>query len=140
MSTLTTGLDRLNPYITQRMKARRTPGLSLALFTKETCVHAATYGFSDLEAQTPVQASTLFGIGSISKCFTAVAVLQAVERGLIDLDAPVTDYMPWFEVQSRYDPISIRHLLAHSAGIVGIIDRSPDTRGAAWALRETQTA
>jgi CubicO group peptidase (beta-lactamase class C family) len=43
-------------------------------------------------------------------------------------------------VQSGYDPITVRHLLAHSAGIVGIIDRSPDTRASAWALRETQTA
>jgi D-alanyl-D-alanine carboxypeptidase len=140
MSTLETDLDRLNLYIVRRMEARRTPGLSLALFDRDRCVHALTYGLSDPEAGTPIRPDTLFGIGSISKSFAAVAVLQAVERGKIDLDAPVTDYLPWFQVQSRYDPITIRHLLAHSAGIVGIIDRSPDTRGAAWALRETETA
>jgi CubicO group peptidase (beta-lactamase class C family) len=132
--------DRLDRYVSQRMEAKRTPGMALALFDREKCAHASTYGRADLERQTPVTPDTLFGIGSITKSFTAVAVLQAVERGLLDLQAPVTDSLPWFEVQSRFAPITVHHLLAHSAGIVGIIDRSPDTRGAAWALRETETA
>jgi CubicO group peptidase (beta-lactamase class C family) len=122
------------------MEARRTPGLALALFDSEKTVRTSTYGLSNLEAQTLITPDTLFGIGSITKCFTAVAVLQAAERGLLDLQAPVTDYLPWFEVQSRFAPITLHHLLAHSAGIVGCIDRSPDTRAAAWALRETETA
>jgi CubicO group peptidase (beta-lactamase class C family) len=140
MSSLYEFYAQLDGYITQRMEARRTPGISLALFNRGRNVRVSTYGFSDLETQAPVAPDTLFGIGSITKTFTAVAVLQAAERGLLDLQAPVTDYLPWFEVQSRYQPITLHHLLAHSAGIVGIIDRSPDTRASAWALRETETA
>lgn len=132
--------DRLDQYIKQRMKARSTPGMALALFDREKSVRVSTYGFSDLETQTPINLDTLFGIGSITKSFTAVAVIQTAERGLLDLNAPVTDYVPWFLVQSKFPPITIHHLLAHSAGIVGIIDRSPDIRGAVWALRETETA
>lgn len=88
----------------------------------------------------PIKPDTLFEIGSITKSFVAVAVVQTAERGLLDLHAPVTDYLPWFQVQSRFAPITIHHLLTHSAGIIGIIDRSPDTRGAVWAVRETEAA
>ena len=140
MSGLQAFYDRLDEYIARRMEARRTPGLALALFDRERTVRASTYGVSELETQTPVAPDALFGIGSITKTFTAVAVLQAAERGLLDLQAPVTEVLPWFEVQSRFAPITLHHLLAHSAGIVGCIDRSPDTRAAAWALRETETA
>jgi CubicO group peptidase (beta-lactamase class C family) len=80
---------------------------------------------------------TLFEIGSITKTFTAVAVLQAAERGLLKLQRPVTDYLPWFLVRSPHEPPTLHHLLTHTAGLVGIIDRSPDIRGAVWALRET---
>jgi D-alanyl-D-alanine carboxypeptidase len=140
MANFQNAFDRLDQYITRRMKTTGTPGLSLALFDRERCVRVSTYGVSELETQTPVKPDTLFEIGSITKSFVAVAVVQAAERGLLDLHAPVTDYLPWFQVQSKFAPITVHHLLTHSAGIVGIIDRSPDTRGAVWAVRETETA
>lgn len=132
--------DWLDRYIEKRMQVSSTPGMALALYDRDKSIRIFTYGFSDLETQTPVSLDTLFGIGSITKSFTAVAVIQAAERGQLDLDAKVTDYLPWFRVQSKFPPITIRDLLAHSGGIVGIIDRSPDVRGATWALRETETA
>lgn len=140
MSNFQDAFDRLDQYVTRRMETTGTPGMALALFNRERCVRVSTYGVSELETQTPVKPDTLFEIGSITKSFVAVAVAQAAERGLLDLHAPVTDYLPWFRVQSKFAPITIHHLLTHSAGIVGIIDRSPDTRGAVWALRETEAA
>ncbi|MCP4358934.1 MAG: beta-lactamase family protein [Chloroflexi bacterium] len=132
--------DRLDQYINQRMETSGTPGMTLALFNREKCVRVSTYGVSELETQTPVKSNTLFEIGSITKSFVAVAVVRAAECGLLDLYAPVTDYLPWFQVQSEFAPITVHHLLTHSAGIIGIIDRSPGTRGAVWAVRETETA
>ena len=132
--------QRFDDYLAARMAAARTPGMVVAFFDRERCVRAATYGFVDPEAQRPVAPETLFVIGSITKSFTGLAVTQAAERGLVDLHRPVTDYLPWFEVQTRFAPITLHHLLTHTAGIVGVIDRSPDIRGAVWALRETEAA
>jgi D-alanyl-D-alanine carboxypeptidase len=140
MSNFQKAFDRLDHDIIQRMETTGTPGMALALFDRERCVQVLTYGVCELETQTPVKPATLFEIGSITKSFVAVAVVQAAERGWLDFHAPVTDYLPWFQVQSRFPAITIHHLLTHSAGIVGIIDRSPDTRGAVWALRETEAA
>ena len=132
--------ELLDPYIKGRMEAAGTPGMVLALFDREQCVRVSTHGVSDLATLTPIERHTLFEIGSITKSFTAVAVVLAAEAGLLDFHAPATDYLPWFRVQSRYEPITVHHLLTHSAGIVGVIDRSPGVRGAVWALCETKTA
>ncbi len=140
MSSFQKAFDQLDQYVTRRMEICGTPGMALALFDRERCVRVLTYGVSELETQTLVKPDTLFEIGSITKSFVAVAVVQAAERDLLDLHAPVTDYLPWFQVQSKFAPITIHHLLTHSAGIVRIIDKSPGTRGAVWALRETEAA
>jgi len=140
MSSFDSVFDQLNPFIQARMEATRTPGLAVAFFERERISRVSTFGLADLEAKIPVGPQTLFEIGSITKTFTAVAVLQAVERGLLDLDRPVSAYLPWFQVQTEHEPITLHHLLTHSAGLVGVIDRSPDIREAVWALRETETA
>ena len=131
---------RLDEYISACMAAARTPAMAVALFDREHTVRVTRYGYADPEARVPLAPDTLFGIGSITKSFTGLAVVQAAERGLLDLHRPVTDYLPWFEVQTRFAPITLHHLLTHTAGLVGVIDRSPDIRGAVWALRETESA
>jgi CubicO group peptidase (beta-lactamase class C family) len=130
----------MDEYIKRWMEAMRTPGMAVALFDQERCHRISTYGCMDLGTGTPVTPDTLFEIGSITKTFTAVAVLQAAEVGLLDLHTPITAYLPWFQVQSAYEPITIHHLLNHSAGMIGIIDQSPDIYSAVWMLRETELA
>lgn len=129
--------NQLDSFVRAWMEAARIPGLAIGFFDRKRIHRIATYGYADLEAQTPVAPETLFEIGSITKSFTAVAVLQAVEKGLIRLDGSVLDYLPWFAVQ-KYEPITIHHLLTHTAGLVGVIDKTPDIRSAVWALRETE--
>ena len=132
--------DHLASLINPWLEQEQIPGLAVAFFDRSRVVQVVGYGFANREARTPMTPATLLAIGSITKSFTAVAVLLAAERGLLDLDRPVTDYLPWFVVQSRYQPITLHHLLTHTAGLIGVIDRSPDIRGAVWALRETETA
>jgi CubicO group peptidase (beta-lactamase class C family) len=84
-------------------------------------------------------AETLFEIGSIGKSFTACCVLQLVEEGRVDLHAPVTTYLPWFDVRSRFeDPITVHHLLSHTAGITRGGDITSNSLFEVWALRETE--
>src|SRR5439155_6025057 len=64
-------------------------------------------------------AHTVYGVGSVSKLFTDLAVLQLVEQGRLDLDAPVTTYLPAFRPKNPFGkPVTLRQLMAHRAGLV----------------------
>ena len=113
-------------------------GLSLAVADHDGVIWAATLGFADLAARREVTAGTLFEIGSISKGFTCALLLQAQEAGLVDIDKPLEEYLPWFEVRSRFRPISIRDLMTHTGGIVSGTDFSGESAFEVWSLRETE--
>ena len=85
MTQFDKGFDQLDTFIRERMAITRTPGFAAAFFEQQQIVYVGTYGYADLETQIPVVPETLFEIGSITKSFTAVAVLKAVDQGLLDL-------------------------------------------------------
>ena len=89
-----TAVDAL---ITARMGAAHIPGLSVAIVKGDQIVYLKGYGQADPSGR-PVTPHTPFIIGSISKTFTALAVMQLVESGKVELDAPVQRYLPWFRV------------------------------------------
>lgn len=97
-------LARLDDYLARLREHRRTPALALALFHADRVVHVLAQGQADPAAQTPLTPNTLFQIGSITKSFTALAVVQAAEAGRLDLQAPVTHYLPWFQVNHTTRP------------------------------------
>ncbi|MBP3272930.1 MAG: beta-lactamase family protein, partial [Ruminococcus sp.] len=73
-------------------------------------------------AQTAVQADTVSAIGSVSKMFCTTAALQLQERGLLDIDAPVTEYIPGFTMRDeRYKDITVRMLMNHTSGLMGMM-------------------
>jgi len=78
------------------------------------------HGLADIAANTPVTQDTVFRIGSITKTFTAIAVLQLWEQGLIDLDAPANDYLRAYRLipaKAAHRPATVRQLLTHTAGL-----------------------
>jgi CubicO group peptidase (beta-lactamase class C family) len=78
------------------------------------------HGVADAGSNEPVTVDTVFRIGSLTKTFTAVAVMQLCERGLVDLDAPANDYLRSFQLvaaKASFRPATVRHLLTHTAGI-----------------------
>ena len=78
------------------------------------------HGVADVAANTPITADTAFRIASITKLFTAIAVMQLWERGLVDLDAPANDYLRAYKLtsaQAGFRPATLRHLLTHTAGV-----------------------
>jgi CubicO group peptidase (beta-lactamase class C family) len=80
----------------------------------------SAHGMADTRLGTPVDEDTGFRIGSVTKTFTAVAVMQLWEQGLVDLDGPVSDYLRAFRLtpaKPRLGPVTLRHLLTHTAGI-----------------------
>ncbi len=107
------------------------PAAAVALTTPETTLLARTYG-----AASPAE---LWPIGSIGKSFTAVIALRLVEEGLLDLHAPVTDYVPWLSVRSRFGPITTHDLLTHTAGVIESSDLAPASTYDVIALAEGET-
>src|SRR2546426_504349 len=102
------------------LRTRRIAGLSVAVGHDDRLLHACGYGYADLEQQIRASADTVYGIGSMTKQFTAVAVMQLVEQGLVRLDDKLWKYLPWSG--SSQPPVTIRHLLNHTAGIRGEAD------------------
>jgi CubicO group peptidase (beta-lactamase class C family) len=78
------------------------------------------HGVADIRSNTPITEDTVFRVASISKTFTAVAVMQLWEQGLVDLDAPANDYLLAYQLvpaKARFRPATVRQLLTHTAGI-----------------------
>ena len=132
--------DRLQGVIREQMDANQVPGMAWALTDRERTLWVAAQGYADLSAKVPLAADMLFAIGSIGKSFTSIALLQEHEAGNLDLDQPVTRYLPWFEVRSPYHRITIHHLLSHSSGLVSTYDFATSDWPHVFALRDTEVA
>jgi CubicO group peptidase (beta-lactamase class C family) len=109
----------LDSFVQRVMQAFEVPGVSLAIVKDNQVVIAKGYGVRKLGDPTPVDGKTLFGIASNTKVFTAAALGLLVEQGKLQWDAPVINYLPWFQM---YDPyvtreLTIRDLLVHRSGL-----------------------
>jgi len=100
------------------MGRERIPGAGFVFVQNGRVVYQRGYGLANVaQARSAVPDSTIWRIGSISKLFTATAVMQLVDRGLIDLDAPVERYVRRVNIPHTYpDPVTVRQLLDHTAG------------------------
>lgn len=107
--------------LTERMAAWGVPGVSVAVVNGRRVEWAQTWGIRDLENDTPVDRSTRFQAASISKPTTALAILRLVDAGLLDLDAPINDYLTSWKIPynafTAQNPVTLRQVLTHTAGI-----------------------
>jgi CubicO group peptidase (beta-lactamase class C family) len=108
----------IDRYVEEEMEADRVPGLALAIVRGNEVVHVRGFGTSGPDER-PVTPRTSFVLGSMSKSFTALAIMQLAEKGKVDLDAPVQRYLPWFRVASPQASarITVRHLLNQTSGL-----------------------
>jgi CubicO group peptidase (beta-lactamase class C family) len=112
---------RKRKAILAAMKQDDIPGGAVSLVHEGKVVWTEGFGVTDRASARPIDAQTIFSIQSTSKHFTATAIMLAVQNGLLDLDAPITTYLPEFSVHSRFekDPqqkMTLRLLLSHRAG------------------------
>ena len=121
------------PWLGDFLKRRGLPGMAVAVAGPDGGVEFAAKGWAELRKH-PIEEDTLFELGSVGKTYTALLSTQ-----LLDLQAPLTDYLPWFEVRSAYEPIRIEHLLTHSSGLIRGQEVTADSRFDVWALRDTET-
>jgi CubicO group peptidase (beta-lactamase class C family) len=112
--------DQISVLIQKSMKTHRITGASVAIADGSDTIYTEGFGFADVKNHIAVTSNTVFRIGSITKVFTASAVMQLVEQGKIDLDLPVTAYIPEFTVKTRFAdsrPVTVRDLLCHHSGL-----------------------
>jgi CubicO group peptidase (beta-lactamase class C family) len=113
--------EAVDAFVREEMARHRIPGLALAVVRGDEIVHLRGYGSAGRGR--PMTAQTPLYIGSISKSFTALAVMQLAEAGEIDLDAPVQAYLPWFRVADEgtggrtSETLTVRHLLHQTSGL-----------------------
>jgi CubicO group peptidase (beta-lactamase class C family)/D-alanyl-D-alanine dipeptidase len=109
----------LERWIAHEVEAQRLPGLSLALVDDQEVVWARGFGYADPKSKTPATADTVYRVGSVSKPFTALLIMILVQMGLIDLDAPVSRYLPDFRPKNPSGKaITLRQILCHRSGLV----------------------
>ena len=114
-------IEKYRQLIPQIIKENNIPGLSLAVVDDQQVLWAEGFGVTDPAQNRPVTADTLFSIQSMSKNFTAIAVLMAEQEGLLDTNAPISTYLPAFRVNSIFEEhpeqkMTLTNLLGHTAG------------------------
>ncbi len=113
----------IEEHVPSMMRKARMPGFAIAIVQDGETIYAQGFGARDLENGLPATPDTLFGIGSITKSFVAIAILQLAEQGKLDIDDPVSKHIP-FELGQPDAPIRIRHFLTHSPGFPSLATSS----------------
>ncbi len=110
---------RITEFAVQKSAELHSPGLGVGVVKGDTLIYEGYVGWADIESEKPVDEKTIFRIGSMSKSFTAIGIMQLWERGKIDLDRDANDYFPRpliFPPHPESKPVTIRHLLTHTSG------------------------
>jgi CubicO group peptidase (beta-lactamase class C family)/D-alanyl-D-alanine dipeptidase len=109
----------LEPMILREMADKHLPAISLVLVDGQEIVWARGFGLARPRDSVAATAATIYRVGSVSKLFTDIALLRLVEQGRLDLDAPITRYLPDFHPANRFGgAITLRQLMTHHAGLV----------------------
>ena len=109
----------IDAMVQRVMALHPTPGLAIAVVRNDKPILVRGYGMADVERKRPVDQNTLFYVASTTKAFTALATVLLAERGLLQLDAPISRYLPGVRWAQGIDPdsVTLRHLMSHTHGI-----------------------
>jgi D-alanyl-D-alanine carboxypeptidase len=127
---------KIDLFVRQDLRASGVPALVVGITDRERLLHVFAHGYADLERRIPIRPDSRFEIGSISKSFASIVLLQLQEQGRLDLDNPVTEYLPWLKIKTRFRPMTLRHLMSHTAGIIQGTDESLSAYSEALVLEK----
>jgi CubicO group peptidase (beta-lactamase class C family) len=119
--------EHLDPFLHQLVREQKMPGFAIGIVENDRLVYARGFGVMQVgDAGRPVTPKTLFHMASITKPFVATSIMQLVERGKVELDAPVIRYVPYFRIDDpRYRAITVRQMVTHTSGM-------PDVENYEW--------
>jgi len=110
--------DRFDQFILANSRETRFPSVTAGLIEEGELVHSIAYGFRDIASAAPASTTTLYGVGSVTKSFTALSIAKLVEEGKLDFHDRITDYLPL--KQRAFQDVEVHHLLTHTTGIPGL--------------------
>jgi len=115
--------DNFSPLVENTIKSHKLPGLAIGIVADTEIVYAKGFGAKNIDTQEPISPTTIFHMASISKPFVATAIVQLVEKGQIQLDAPVVTYLPYFDLDdARAGSITVQQMLSHVSGMPDVED------------------
>jgi CubicO group peptidase (beta-lactamase class C family) len=123
--------EGLDGYVAAYMQAMNAPGLTLGLTDAEKTLRTAGFGYANVELKQAVTTDHLFQIGSITKSFVALVLLQMRDECKLDLQKPVLDYLPGLPIVTEFGPVTTHHLLTHTSGLpdnLGLFSADPAAR------------
>lgn len=137
MAIPTDRYERVSSHLENIFPSLNAPGLALAIVTKHGEKRIFLRGNTNILSKDPVTEQTKFQIGSISKAFASICLLIFAERGQLQLEDPITKFLPWFSLRGTHAPIRTVDLMNHSAGIISCVDRSLSPLVEVMRLRDT---
>jgi len=123
-------IQKLEPVLNAIFELFKLPGMAVGIVQNDEILYAKGFGVKKLGEQNPISENTNFHMASISKPFTAISIMQLVEKGKIDINLPVITYLPYFKLDDeRYPKITVQQMLSHVSGM-------PDTEDYGWEKPE----
>lgn len=111
-------VKKIDAQMQRELRERKIPGLAIGIVKDGQAVYSKGFGVTDIRTGQPVTDTTIFQLGSDSKMMVGIAMMQLQQQGKIDLDAPVTRYLPYFKLADRrYKQITLREILSHRSGM-----------------------
>jgi D-alanyl-D-alanine carboxypeptidase len=136
MAGLQEAFDRIGASLEHHLEASHAGGAALAITDREEILGVVVRGMADVASRAPVRPETRLQIGSISKSFAAIVAMQEVDAGRLDLHVSVNELLPWLELPEPFGPITMHHLLTHTAGLHTGSEDAMGFAGALQLLRE----
>ncbi|MBI1281826.1 MAG: serine hydrolase [Anaerolineaceae bacterium] len=110
---------QLEKFIFEKITLTKLPGLSMALVKGDDVVWSRGFGYRDVERGLPATDRTLYSVGSVTKSFTCLAIMQLAEQGKLSIDDPIEKYMP-FDIKPHGETVRIKHFMSHTSGIAAL--------------------
>lgn len=112
-------IEKIDNYIENQMKEGKIPGASVVVVKDNNILYLKGFGYASVEEESKVTSNTLFEIGSTSKAFTALGILRLQKDGLIELNDPVSEYIPWLQMNFKGEEVAptIQQFLNHTSGV-----------------------
>ena len=120
---------KIDSFLNAQLDVQKIPGIAIAITSGDRIIYKKGFGVTNISTRKPLEPFHNFHIASISKTFTATAVMQLAERGKIDIDKTLTTYLPYFRMtDERYKVITIKQMLNHTSGMPDVDDYELDKK------------
>jgi CubicO group peptidase (beta-lactamase class C family) len=128
--------DRIGEAVERTLPLTHAPGMVVAVTDGDEILGAAVRGLADVDRATPITPHTRFQIASMSKSFAGLVAVQEAAAGRLDLHVSINEVLPWLGMPEPFGPVTLHHLMTHTAGISSGADLAPFGRADALMLRE----